>query len=209
MVVKELQHTPVGILAEKYSIPRSTIFSWECQLRMMNKKASTNRRGSHPRSGSGRGLSYPQKVDEEIMEWILVRRDLHLPVGTELIKVKARQLIKPYNSEFKASSGWLHKFMMRHGLSLRSRTSISQKLPAQLERKLESFLNHVRLFRKQQEYPLDLIIIMDKTPMYFNMVPERTVTSKGSKEVRIRSSGAEKKKLTVALTWTGDIGVST
>ena len=115
------------------------------------------------------------------MEWILVRRDLHLPVGTELIKVKARQLIKPYNSEFKASSGWLHKFMMRHGLSLRSRTSISQKLPAQLERKLESFLNHVRLFRKQQEYPLDLIIIMDKTPMYFNMVPERTVTSKGSK----------------------------
>ena len=30
------------------------------------------------------------------------------------------------------------------------------------------------------------------------------MTSKGSKEVRIRSSGAEKKKLTVALTCTGD-----
>ena len=153
MVVKELQHTPVGILAETYSIPRSTIFSWECKLRMMNKKALTNRRGSHLRSGSGGGLSYPQKVDEEIMEWILVRRDSHFPVGTELIKVKACQLIKPYNSEFKASNGWLHKFMMRHGLSLRSPTSISQKLPAQLERKLESFFNHVRVFKTQQEYP--------------------------------------------------------
>ena len=45
---------------------------------------------------------------------------------------------------------------------------------------------------------------MDETQMYFDMVPKRIVTSKGSKEVRIQSSGAEKKKLTVALTCTGD-----
>ena len=53
--------------------------------------------------------------------------------------MKARQLIKPYNAQFTASTGWLQKFMLRHGLSLRSRTSISQKLPAQLEKKLECF----------------------------------------------------------------------
>ena len=36
------------------------------------------------------------------------------------------------------------------------------------------------------------------------MAPQRTVAKKGSKEVPIRSSGSEKKRMTVALTCTGD-----
>lgn len=35
-----------------------------------------------------------------------------------------------------------------------------------------------------------------------DMVPEKTITKKGIKEVRIRSSEAEKRKLTVTLTYT-------
>ena len=88
-------------------------------------------------------LSYPTDVDDEIAEWILVRRDAHLPVSKELVKIKARHLIKPHNAQFTASDGWLQKFMIRHGLSLCTRTSISQKLPAQLEKKVECFLNEV------------------------------------------------------------------
>ena len=52
-------------------------------------------------------MSYPREVDEEILEWVLVRRDCHLPVGTELLKAKALKLIKPHNPQFKASNGWL------------------------------------------------------------------------------------------------------
>lgn len=84
-------------------------------------------KGAHLHSGSGRNLSYPKETDEEILEWVLVRHDAHLPVSRELIKTKARQLIKTTNSNFKASSGWLEKFMIRHSLSLRSKTSITQK----------------------------------------------------------------------------------
>ena len=40
---------------------------------------------------------------------------------------------------------------------------------------------------------------MDETPMFFDMVPEKTI----EKEVRVRSSGADKKKLTVVLTCIG------
>ncbi len=50
---------------------------------------------------------------------------------------------------------------------------------------------------------MDLVINMDETPMYFDMLPQRTLAKKGSKEVRVRSSGSEKKRLTVALTCTG------
>ena len=40
--------------------------------------------------------------------------------------------------------------------------------------------------------------------MFFDMVPPRVVTKKGTKEVRVRSSGSVKKKLTVVLACTGD-----
>ena len=86
--------------------------------------------------------------------------------------------------------------MIRHSLSLRSKTSITQKLPAQLEKKLEAFLNEVRVRRSENNYPIDLIINMDETLMYFDMVPQRVVTKKGVKELRVRSSGADKKRLT-------------
>lgn len=48
----------------------------------------------------------------------------------------------------------------------------------------------------------DLIINMDETPMYFDMVPNWTVSKKGAKEIRIRSSGAEKRRFTVVLACT-------
>lgn len=89
--------------------------------------------------------------------------------------------------------------MIRHSLFMRS---VSQKLPPQLESKLESFLNEIRILRTQDMYPLDLIINMDETPMYFDMLPGKTITKKGTKEVRVRSSGADKRKLTVVLSCT-------
>ncbi len=107
-------------------------------MRAKNRKVQLVKKGVHLHSGSGRYLSYPREVDEEILEWVLVRRDLHLPVGTKIIKARARQLIKPHNSRFLASNGWLDKFKLRHGLSLRCRTSISQKLPAQLKKKIRA-----------------------------------------------------------------------
>ena len=94
--------------------------------------------------------------------------------------------------------------MNRHGLSFRAKTSVSQKLPTQLEKKLESFLTQVIALRARHQYPLDLIINMDETPMYFDMVPQRTINKKGAGDVQIRSSGAEKRRLTIAVTCTGD-----
>lgn len=119
-VVEELAYNSSVAVAEKYSLPRSTLYSWETQLRRMNPSVTISKhtRGLHLNPGSGRPLSYPKEIDEEIMEWILTRRDKHQPVGREMIKIKARQLVKPHKPEFTASTGWLHKFMLRNGLSL-------------------------------------------------------------------------------------------
>ena len=52
------------------------------------------------------------------------------------------------------------------------------------------------------EFTDDRIINMDETPLYFDMPTSRTISKKGVREVRIRSTGAEKKHLTVILACT-------
>ena len=40
---------------------------------------------------------------------------------------------------------------------------------------------------------------MDETPMYFDLVPGQTVKKKGVKSVKIHTTGADKKHLTLVL----------
>ena len=45
---------------------------------------------------------------------------------------------------------------------------------------------------------------MDETPAFFDMVPSKYIAAKGTKECVVRTSGGEKKYLTVVLSATGD-----
>ena len=67
--------------------------------------------------------------------------------------------IQPYYQEFKPSRGWLQKFSQRHGLALRRRTSITQKLLYEMCAK----------FLKIRKYPLAVFGNMDETPVFFDM----------------------------------------
>jgi len=68
---------------------------------------------------------------------------------------------------------------------------------------MSSFLNLVREVRKEHNYPLDMIVSMDETPMWLDMTTGKTV-HKGAKTVSVRSTGAEKQRLTVVLAATAD-----
>ena len=65
--------------------------------------------------------------------------DLHLPISSLALIKFAKTKIEPHNPDFLGSKGWLQKFFARDNLSLRGGTSISQKLPTQLEEKLFIF----------------------------------------------------------------------
>ena len=55
--------------------------------------------------GAGRSLSYPVELEDELLKWILVLRDLHFPVSVLSFQEKAKKLIQPHNSSFSASRG--------------------------------------------------------------------------------------------------------
>ena len=92
--------------------------------------------------------------------------------------------------------------MWRHSLTLRTKTSISQKLPADLEAKLEQLLKQVRAQRQAIDYPADRILNMDETPTYFDLIPGRTLSIKGKRQIIVRGTTATKRHLTVVLTCT-------
>ena len=81
--------------------------------------------------------------------------------------------------------------------SYSAKTSIQQKLPAQLEAKLERFMNNIKFLRETHKFPDTQVINMDETPLYFDMPGSTTVSKKGCREVRVSSTGVEKRHLTV------------
>ena len=134
------------------------------------------------------------------MSWILEKREEKcVAVSTQLIRLKAFSLIKDTHPNFKASDGWVRKFMKRNDLVLRVRTHISQNLPKDLEEKIKYFRAEVEKIRENSDYPLEYICNMDETPVFLDLVPNKVVDWKGKKTVCVRTTGSEKNCITAAL----------
>ena len=73
-------------------------------------------------------------------------------------------------------------------------------LPSQLESNISSFYFECGKFLQIRKYPFLLIGNMGETPVFFDMVPERSLVSTCRKSVTIPTSGLEKRHVTVVLT---------
>ena len=119
--------------------------------------------------GAKKPLSYPIEIDKEILVWLLEMMIRHLPVLLLALKKATKSKTQPCYQEFKTSRGWLQKFSQRHGLALRTYTSISQKLSKQLEEKLPSLYEMSAKFIKIRKYLLAVFGNMNETPVFFDM----------------------------------------
>ena len=96
--------------------------------------------------------------------------------------------------------------MERNDLSVRRRTTLAQRLPADHDAKLLEFQQFVIQLHRQHGYDLSQIGNADQTPLTFDLPYERTVAEKGMKTVSIRTTGHEKSHFTVMLACTADGG---
>ena len=107
-----------------FSIPRTTLRSWKGLDMLPKEKTKSTKKEKHARKGSERPLSYSPDIEEQIVQWVLESRDLQIPIQRKMIQQKALALISSNNPQFRASEGWLQKFMKRNSLSLRKHTSV-------------------------------------------------------------------------------------
>ena len=129
--------------------------------------------------------------------------DLHLPVSILALQKKAK-LILSHNSCFEVSTRWVRQLKEKQNLALRKKTSLCQKLSSQIESKISSFYSKCTRFFKIGKYPLPLIGNIDETPVFFDMVLRKSLVQKGHKSVTLRTSGSEKRHVTVVLAVAAD-----
>lgn len=146
-------------------------------------------------------------LETDLNEWVLKHRGEGCIITRTNIRMRALQLAKDKKygfKEFKATAGWCTRFMNRHNLTLRQRTHIAQKLPADIDEKVSNFHKFVITERKKYNYELKSIGNMDETPMTFDVVGNRTVHIRGEKTVNVRTTGSEKSHFTVVLACLAD-----
>ena len=144
------------------------------------------------RLGGGGRKPLSAKLEDVMLEWIESRRSRGLRVSCKLIKKKA-EITHGHMTEnnlvdvgdFKASRGWLCRFMKRNGLSLRRKTSIAQQDPERMVHvaKLVSYVIQVRRLQEKYKYRPSDIIAMDETPVWCDMILETTVDTMGKKTI--------------------------
>ena len=119
--------------AEKYNklkaakvknVPRSYVKDWtkqKVQLEAQLKGSSSYSISSSKRlQGAGRPLK-DKDFDEKLINWVRQQRQKKLRVSRTMIQRKALTL--SIDKNFKASNGWLEKFLLRHNLVSRRPTT--------------------------------------------------------------------------------------
>ena len=155
-------------------------------------------------AGAGRPLSYPSALDDQLLEWMMIQKDLNAQITTYGLQEKAKLVIRPHNPTFSASTGWIEKFYARHQNILESSVPLNQKLPNELENNLKKFYQDATSIFTDNNFDLSNVCNMDEISIFFDVVPSKCPTKKGIRECVVRTTNIEKKQLTVALTVTAD-----
>ncbi|KAH7981841.1 hypothetical protein HPB52_001260 [Rhipicephalus sanguineus] len=75
-------------------------------------------------------------VEEDLFKYVRELRSSGIAVSCEMLQFEARKIAQEKGvpaATFKASRGWVTRFMRRHQLSVRRRTTLCQRLPQDYE----------------------------------------------------------------------------
>ena len=89
--------------------------------------------------------------------------------------------------------------MERNNLSLRIPGHISRLLPKDTKNTVINYIIELRKLIKEGAYGEYNIINMYETPLYLNVVPNKTYVRKGTRNVVIRTNNKEKTRTTCTL----------
>ena len=182
-VVEFAKKTNNCAAAREFTISEKLVRDWrkaEVELRKM-PKTKCARRG---------GKAHWPELEDEVTDWVMENRQNGFPVTRNAIIICALKWAKknPEKSQnFKPTNSWCARLMERKDLVMRHKTKIAQKLPAEMDEKVINFQRYVIKKRVEHQYALANIGNMDEMPMNFDMPPNRTVNSKGSKTVLIKT----------------------
>ncbi|KFD47118.1 hypothetical protein M513_12028 [Trichuris suis] len=194
-VVKMAKETNNSQVAKKYGVTQKMVIDWrnrEEALKRIPKKKCARRSG----------IAHWPELENYLAEWVRQQRQNSRIIRRTDVRDQAMKWARfnqHVSSGFTATTGWRSRFMKSKDLVMRQRTKVAQKMPVDLGDKLRDFRRYVRTLRREHNFLLGSIGNMDETPVFFDMLGNRTVDSKGMKSVIVKSSGHERTRFTVVL----------
>uniref|UniRef100_A0AAR2LC38 HTH CENPB-type domain-containing protein n=1 Tax=Pygocentrus nattereri TaxID=42514 RepID=A0AAR2LC38_PYGNA len=147
----------------KFGVTEKLVRDWrkaEVSLTAMKKTKKANR---------GLKARWPQ-LEERVRTWVLEQRAAGRGLSTVQLRLHAQVVAKEMNiNDFAGGPSWCYRFMQRNRFSIRARTTMSQKLPADVQAKVDSFREFVEKHVTEHNVTLDHIINMDEVPLTFDI----------------------------------------
>ncbi|CAI7913802.1 unnamed protein product [Closterium sp. NIES-54] len=183
-------------LAKLAKVQPCQIRDWKKMKERLEVSSSCRRR----LMGAGRKPKFPF-MERAVYCQFLKHRGRGLAISVSMLQKWSAKYMKHRmpGVNWRASFCWATRFRARWHVARRVKTKMGQKLAADCKAKVESFWEFVRQMRSLHDYPLDLILNADQTPLFLEMPAERTLEMKGARTVHVWSAGYEKERVTVML----------
>ncbi|KAF0703553.1 hypothetical protein AaE_015316 [Aphanomyces astaci] len=194
--------------AKRHGLQTSQVSRWIKNLASLKVAAAKS-----PRKltvGKGHGVSKPL-VEAEVLAYCNSLRDEDIAVSTKMLIVKALSIDPSFHGgQPKALSNWVYEFLNRNDLCLRRPTRQGQKRSNHLQATMDDFVGNVNNrflpFGTLANVPMNRLVNMDETPVYFEPKLHTTISKKGLKTVsaRVCSSHNPRVSVCLAVTATGE-----
>ncbi|EFO93564.1 hypothetical protein CRE_02626 [Caenorhabditis remanei] len=140
-VIKWAESTNNCQASTRFGVPRQCIQSWRKMKNELLLEEIQGKSGKKKRLGGGGRPLKNVEVDEKLEEWLKEKQADGVKITGKMIKEYAMTISE--NEDFKASNGWLQRFMIRHGLATPTRnqkTSASESSSGGFEDLLNQLL---------------------------------------------------------------------
>jgi transposase-like protein len=196
-VFREATETSRIAAANKFDVDRKRVREW-----LSNEQKILSAPTSRKRLvGAGRKPPH-SAIDGLVLQWIRQRREAKQRVTRTMVMIEAKTLHASRlhgDVQLQASAGWLGRFMVRHGITMRRRTTLAQRVPANLADKVTSYITQIRHLRTTYKYSARCLAAMDETGLQLDMPASTTLEEQGARSVGITTTGHEKNRFTVVL----------
>lgn len=192
-VIEEVERNPnekkVDV-AKRLGLPPSTlnsIIAKKTEIRDQATKFGT----SAKKRKTGRESTFAE-LEEVLYKWYLQTRASNIPIDGSILKEKAKQIaLRLSVDNFSASNGWAARFKQRHGLVYKKAwgesSSVNEDVTKDWFAKLPEII---------KDYDPCDIYNVDETGLFYNSLPDRTLTYKGE---NCHGGKHSKERLTVLL----------
>ena len=184
----------------KYGIPYTTLRDWKKnEEKFLNLPDNKLKKRTLHKGTSIINLD----LERKLINFIEYNRKLFNPITTWCLLLKVFEYApERKNKSIKTNQQLIYRFLKRNHFSFRTKTHIGSTLDESAFIQASLFLNVVWNNRKNYGFYDEIIGNMDETPVFFNMVPSKTVAYKGQKSILIKTQDQEKCRITVLLTIT-------